>query len=299
MGYPPPPPPPGTPGGYGPPPGPPPGYGPPPGSPPPPGGPGYGGPPPGYGGPPPGPAPASGSGSSKGPLVALMAALVVVVLLVVVGAVVLVSAGGDDEVELTEAQRTDALLTEGDVGGDYVEAPDDDESSDDEPDASEACLDTLDELEAEGNSPFGDSELPAGGAERHFQDEATGASIDHGIAPSIDIVSLYERFAADCDEISSDDESGAATFTIEERDAPDVGDEAIALAVSISVESDGQSFDVEGVIVAWTRDGNDSMLSYLAGIDAETFEAVPIDEDLLDDLVTTADDKLAEVIDEA
>lgn len=307
MGYPPPPPPPGAPGGYGPPPGPPggPAYGAPTG--PPPGG--YGGPPPpgGYGGPPPPPgsgpgsgsASGSGSGGSKGPLILLMGAIVIVVLLAVVGGLILLTRDGGGDVELTEAQRTDALLTEGDVGGGYIETSGDDEDDDGQPEADGACRDTLDELEAEGAGPFSRADLPPGAAERGFEDEATGSTIDHDIAPAVDVIDIYERFVADCDELTFDDGDGTATFSIDERDAPDVGDDAIALDITVSAEAEGFSFEVEGVVVAWTRDGNDSVIAYLGGIDDETFAAVPIDEDLLDEIVATADDKLAEVIEEA
>jgi hypothetical protein len=224
----------------------------------------------------------------------------VVVLIAVVGGLILLTRDSDDTVELTESQREDALLTDGDIGEGFAEQTDDDADDASEPEASDTCLATLDELEQEANSPFGaDSEPPPGAVERHFEEEGTAASIDHGIAPTIDIVELYERFAADCPELSVSDDPTMADLVVDEGDAPDVGDEAIALDITISFDADGDAFELEGALVAWTRDGQDSFVTYFAGVDPDTFEPVPLDRGLLEDIVTRADEKLEEVIDEA
>ncbi|HMJ77677.1 MAG TPA: hypothetical protein VK507_16980 [Iamia sp.] len=318
MGYPPPPPPPGSPGGYGPPSGAP-GYGPPPGSPPPPPGapgapggpggygpptgppPGYGGAPPGYGGPPSGgPAPAGGSsGGSKGPLIALMAALVVVVLLVVVGGLILLSSGGDDEVELTEAQRTDALLSEGDIGNTYTQQSNDDSTSDEGYDASAECEELLERLDEEGSNPFEEGDDPPGTIERTFTDE-TGANIEHSLAPSVDVVGTYQELADTCDELSFEDEGSTGTVTLEEGEDYDIGDDSLTVDVGFQVEDDqGETFEFGGVLVVWTQAGTDGFLSFGAGFDIESGEPLPIDQSLVDDVVDLAADKLDEVIAEA
>ena len=302
MGYPPPPPPPGTPGGYGPPSGPPPGYGPPPGSPPPPpggagyGGPGYGGPPTGgYGGPPPGPA-AEGSGSSKGPLIALMAALVVVVLLVVVGGVILVTQGGDEDVELTEAQLRDALVTEGDVGDGFTleeasDEPDDDFDRDDL-DASEECLDLYEDFaEAEGAQPTVEVTATLEGDDGSQVEETLSQGSELGLDAVRDL-------ADTCPEIGFDDgeSTGAIRFEILD-DVAEVGDDSVTLSVEVVV--DEPDITVPSIGVLWERDGVHAGVNVTGALDEETFESSDPDEDLLADVVERADERLAEVIDEA
>jgi len=310
MGYPPPPPPPGAPGGYGPPPGAP-GHGPPPGSPPP-GGPGgygpppgappsYGGPPPGYGGPPPG-GPAPASGSSKGPLIALMAALVVVVLLVGVGAIVLVNRGGDEDVELTEEQLTDALLTEGDIGESFTE--DEDTEGDDEGATSEGvsasaeCEELLDELEDNGATPFGNTDGPPGSVERAFTGE-TDATIEQGLAPTLDLVGFYEEMIDLCGEVTQETDGSTSEYTLSEGQQYDLGDDSVTADIEVVFDfGDGSDpITFGGSFVIWTRAGTDAFIAFTTGFDED--DAIPVDEGLVEDVTTLADEKLAEVISEA
>ncbi len=314
MGYPPPPPPPGSPGGYGPPPGPPgaPGYGPPTGPPPgaPGGPPGYGGPPPGPGGPggygpPPGyggPPPGSGSGSSgssKGPLIALMGALVVVVLLAVVGGLILATRGGDEDVELTEAQLQDALVTEADVGEGFTvdEDSDDDESDDfdrDEIDASEECVDLYERF-AELEEQAG----PTVEANVTFEGE-DGSQVEQNLSQGSEFGFDELRELVDtCPEISVDDGESVGTLRFElVDDVVEVGDESVTLQLEIELQ---EPFDISvtTLSVLWERDGTQASVNVSGAIDEETFESSEPDEGLLRDVVERADERLAEVIDEA
>jgi hypothetical protein len=305
MGYPPPPPPPGQPGGYGPPSGPP-GYGgAPPGPQPPPGGPGYGappgGPPPGgYGGPPGGyaPGPPPSSGSSKGPLIALMAAIVVVVLLAVVGGLILLGRSGGGDVELTSDQRLDALLTEGDLGGSFTEDPeDDDESTDEDLEASAECEDLLDRLDEEGANPFSEGDDPAGAVARSFTDES-GATVEQGLAPTIDLVDTYGELIDACDELTFEEDGASATVSFAEGDAFDLGDDSITAEVHFSYSDGEDTIEFDSYVVVWTDRGTDGFLAFGPGVDDE-FDPVEIDTATVEDLATTAADKLSEVIDEA
>lgn len=308
MGYPPPPPPPGAPGGHVPPGGPPPGYGAPPG--PPPGGPGYGapppgGPPPGYGGPPPGyggppPGGSGSSGGSKGPLIALMAALVVVVLLVVVGGVILLTqSDGDDEVELTEAQLRDALVTAGDVGDGFTAEPssEDDESDDfdrDEIDASEECIDLYEqytELEEQGGP-----RVEAGVTLEDDENVQVEQNLSQGAEFGLDEL---RQLVDTCPEIAFDDgeQAGAIRFEIVD-DIVEVGDESVTLRLEVDIESP-VSITVATLGVLWVRDGTHASVNVSGAIDSDTFEAEEPDEGLLRDVVERADERLVEVIDEA
>ncbi|HEV7720073.1 MAG TPA: hypothetical protein VGO60_02260 [Iamia sp.] len=228
-----------------------------------------------------------------------MAALVVVVLLVVVGGLILLSNGGDDDVELTEEQRTDALLTEGDIGQGYTEDTDEDSSSDDDYDASAECEELLDRLDEEGADPFSDSDDPPGAVDRDFTDE-NGATIEHGLAPSIDVVGTYRELTGTCDELSFEDEGSIATVTLEEGEDHDIGDESLTVEVGFAIETDeGETLAFDGVLVVWTQAGTDGILSFGAGFDVDTGDPVPVDQSLIDDVVEAAAQKLDEVISEA
>lgn len=298
MGYPPPPPPPGQPGGYGPPPGPP-AYGSPPG--PPLGGPPTGGPPPGgYGGPPggyaPGPPPASGS--SKGPLIALMAAIVIVVLLAVVGGLILLGRGGDGDVELTSDQRLDALLTDGDLGGTFTEDPEDDDPSTDEAiEASGDCQDLLDRLDEEGANPFSEGDDPAGSVARSFTDE-TGATVEQGLAPTLDLVQTYGDLVEACDEITFEQDGATATVSFAEGTDYDLGDDSITAEAHFEYSDGEDTIEFDSYVVVWTDRGTDGFLAFGPGVD-DQFDAIPADTAFVEDTARTASDKLAEVIDEA
>lgn len=315
MGYPPPPPP-GAPGPQQP------GYGaPPPGAYPPQpqtGGyapqpqPGYaGGPPPGYA---PGPPPASGSGGGGGnnkPLILLMAGLVAVVLLVVVGALVLVLSGGEDTVELTQAQREDALLTDGDIGEGYVTSDEEDDPTDtsdedDEPDASQECLDVLDRLEEEQGEAFfdsGDEEEPDDSVSRTFTDDA-GSTVEHSVGVDDGVIDTYRDVVAACDEVRFEDETGASAVRFTE--GPDIEgvDYVLDVEFDFTAPDDGGSITYGGRIALWSVKGNAAFVLVTDGFEysddpAELPTAVDFDEGFFEDIVATADDKLREVIDEA
>lgn len=319
MGYPPPPPPPpGAPGGpptgpVGPPTGPGGGYGaPPPGYPPaqpvtggyPPAGPPPGGPPPGYApGPPTGGAGGSGGGNNK-PLILLMSALVVVVLLVVVGVLVLVLTGGDGDVELTQSQREEALLTEGDVGNGFTEDSSEDDSSDDTPpQASGECQDLLDELEDAGESPFSDND-DGEAANRSFSNEA-GGTLDHSVGPDEGVVDQYRDLVASCDEVTFDEEDGTATIAFAEGDPIDEVDGAYVGDIDFSFEfADGTgTVRYSGRFAIWSVKGNASFMIVVDGFefpeDGSELVPVPFDEGHFEDLVETADEKLRQVVDDA
>jgi hypothetical protein len=322
MGYPPPPPPPGQPGGYGPPSGPPPGSAPPPGY----GGPGYGGPPtggpggPGYGGPPGGPggpgyggtppprgyAPqpppgGKGSGGSKS-LIVLMGALVVVVLLAVVGGLVLLNRdSGGGEVELTEAQLEDALLTAGDVGDGFTvdEASDeeDDDTDDferDEIDASDECIDLY-----ERYAELEEADEPTVQAEVTFQHE-DASQVEQNLEQGSDFGLDQVRELVDtCPEISIDDGETVGTLRFDIVDpVVEPGDESLTLELEVEF-TEPFTITVTSLGVLWVRDGTDASINVSGPIDEETFEAGEPDEGLLRDVVERADEKLAEVIDEA
>lgn len=307
MAYPPAPPPPGPPGGPpppgygGPPPG---GYGgPPPGGPPPggygPGGPGYGGP----GGGPSGPSrPSGSSGSSNTPLILLMSALVVVVLLFVVGFLVLRAQGGDDDVELTQDERQAALITAGDVGDGFADAPDDEQDDTDPTGVSNACQEALDALDAEQANPFGRTASPPGAAEVQLQD-GDGATVGQTLAPTIDALPLFEDLVDSCDSLTFTDEEGTGTFRLSRGEAPELGDDAILIDLDITYESAGQSTDIEGAFAVWTRSGTDSFVSFVGTVvardDLSGFDTVPLEDEFVDRVLTTADDKLEQAIEDA
>ncbi|QYG92008.1 hypothetical protein HC251_05865 [Iamia sp. SCSIO 61187] len=309
MSYPPPPPPPGAPGygpppgapGYGPPPGAP-GYGPPPGAPPPGAPGGYGPPPgapPGYGGPP--PSGGSSSEGSKGPLIALMSALVVVVLIAVVGGLILLSRDGDDTVELTEAQLRDALLTEGDVGDGFTAdtaEESDDEFDIDELDASDECLDLITELDEAGTELFG-----GGNADVEAQakfDGPAGEQVEHTLSQGeTSDLGLVRDVAETCGEIDVDDGESVGTIGFEiVDDVVEVGDDSLTLELTVELT---EPFEISAVSlgVLWERSGTFASITTTGEVDQETFATEDPDEGFLEDLVTRADEKLAEVIDEA
>ncbi len=310
MGYPPPPPPPpGAPGGPQPTPGggyspPPPGYqpAPPPGGGYPPAGPPPGGPPPGYapGGPPSG---ASGGGGNK-PLILLMGALVVVVLLVVVGVLVLSLTGGDDTVELSKAQHEEALLTEGDVGNGFTVTPPDDSSDDNPPDATGECRDLLDELDAAGENPFSSADDDDDNASRSFgRDDA--ATVDHTVGTDDGVVDRFRDLVRACDEIGFASDQGTATIGFAEGDPVPGVDGAYVVDMDFRFEAaDGSgTATYGGQLAVWAVKGNASLVVVTDGLelsdDGASATAVPFDPALFEDLVTTADDKLRQVIDDA
>jgi hypothetical protein len=226
-----------------------------------------------------------------------MAALVVVVLLVVVAAVVLVSAGGDDEVELTEAQLQDALLTEGDVGDGFTVDPDTDDSEDefdpDEVDASEECLDLYERFETASDTDDGIE------VEAKF-DGTDGAQVEQtlGQGSSFGLDEVRE-FADTCDEISVDDGENVGRLTFEVvDDVTEVGDDSLTLRIEVDLD-EPVDLTLPSLGVLWERDGIQSQVSVTGAIDSESLEASEPDEALLRDLVERADERLAEVIDEA
>jgi hypothetical protein len=231
-----------------------------------------------------------------------MAALVVVVLLVGVGAIVLLSGGGDDDVELTEAQLTDALVTEGDVGDGYVIDPegaedDGDEFDLDEIDASEECLDLYEELEASG------SDLAGGEADVQAKvelDGTAGEQIEETLSQGTEATLGMIRELVDvCDEIAVDDGESVGSITFEiVDDVVEVGDDSLTLRLEVDLD---EPFDLTAasVGVLWERDGTYASVNITGPVDEETFDVEDPDLGLLADVVTIADDKLAEVISEA
>lgn len=273
------------------------------------GGPPPGAPPPGYA---PGPPPASGSGGGGGnkPLILLMAGLVGVVLLVVVGALVLVLAGGDETVELTQAQREDALLTDGDIGEGFSTTDEEDDPSgaddeDDRPDASQECLDVLDRLEEEGESFFddGSDEDDDDSVSRTFTD-ADGATIEHSVGVDEGVVDTYREVVEACDEVRFEDETGSSAVRFSEGPEIDGVDYVLDVEFDFTAPDDGGSITYGGRIALWSVKGNAAFVLVTDGFDygddgAELPTAIDFDERFFEDIVAQADDKLREVVDEA
>ena len=311
-----PPPPPGVPGpppGWGaPPPGAPPAWGAPPPSAPPPGGYGghgaWGGPPPPPGAPPPG-AGGPPSGGSRAPLVVGLSVVVVLVVVAVAGGVVLLTRGGDDRAQLSSAEMRRALLEVDDVGDGFTEEDDGSGGADvgeipsEDVETSDECVALLEEYEdAEGDeavlfAPTTDEDgasLPS--AEVTFDDD-DGVEVNQGITTDEDTLGQARRFVEACEELAYDGEDegvGEVTFSVD--DGPDVGDASIRVDITVSTT---EPVEVEAGLAAvlWARDGIVSSVTLSGAID-DDLEAEDPDEDLLEDLVQEADERLQEAIDE-
>lgn len=299
---------------------------------PPPPGPGgaWGAGPPGPDGAPPAP-PAPARPSRRGLVVGAAVAAVVVLVGVGVGAALLL--GGDDgPVELTAAERGDALLRPVDVGPGYREdstataafldqmgsVP---SAGIDAPPACDALLEEarpaaepLAALESlTGLDVVGDS----GGALRKLSGD--GTTVIHGLAPDRGQLDLLRRLLAACGEVTIGEPPARFGVTITEDPAVDVGDDALAYTVELAIDVDMADIAdelpagmevpdelttmFEGLTfatsyVAWTRDGTASVVGALALPD-EPGEDPSLDPELLPRLAREADERLAEVIEGA
>lgn len=265
-----------------------------------------GGPPPGYA---PGPPPASGSGGSNKPLILLMGALVGVVLLVVVGALVLVLAGGEDTVELTQTQRENALLTDGDIGEGYASSDEQDDPNNtddqtDRPDASKECLDVLDRLEAEGESFFDNGDEESGDSVSRTFTKDDGSTVDHRVGVDDGVIDTYRDVVAVCDEVRFEDRTGSSAVRFSEGPEIDGVDFVLDVEFDFTGPDGGGTVTYGGRIALWSVKGNAAFVLVTDGFDydedaTQLPTAVAFDEGFFEDIVATADAKLREVVDEA
>lgn len=264
--------------------------------------------PPGYGPPGAGPVGSYGAtppakGRSKAPLV-IAAALVTLVGLAVAAFFLLRT--GDDEVDLTESEMEDALLTPDDVGSGFAEdedTDDDDDDSDDfdldDVDASEECLNLLEEAkEMEAGSFFAEGVSAAPRSVKRKLGDEDGQAVEHEIADDAPgTLDDVREFIEVCPEFDYGDSDGGGSFSFDEGEPVDVGDDSVSLRLSIVLD-EPVNIEVETLWVIWTRDGITSSVAVTGEVDDDLVFTEP-DPALLLSAVEKADTKLEDVIDEA
>jgi hypothetical protein len=232
----------------------------------------------------------------------VVAVVVLVVLVAAAVVAVVVSSSGDDDVALTESQLEGALLTADDVGDGFtVDTEDDDDDDDfdrDEVEASEECLDLyerFEEAEASRDETEVEVEIKLDG------EDGSQVEQDLGQDPSANLDEVRE-LAETCPEISVDDGEFVGTIEFEVvEDVVELGDESLTLRLDVDLD-EPYDLTVPSLVVVWERDGTQATVSISGAVSGETLEEISVeapDEDLLRDVVTRADEKLAEVIAEA
>ncbi|HXH59432.1 hypothetical protein [Iamia sp.] len=221
------------------------------------------------------------------------------------GVLVVLVARGEDRADLTESEMRGALLRVEEVGDDFVEDTDEDDDDDDEfdedtADASEECIALIKSVEERDQLEiFGTPRADAEGAPSvmaSFQGD-DGTDVQQGITTDEgDPLALFREVLEVCGEIGFEDEDGAGELRFDEPDQVEVGDDSLTVEITFDL-TEPIPFELSSLLVLWERDGILSSLGVTGGVDAD-FDSRPPDRELLETLVTDADTKLQQVIDE-
>lgn len=221
--------------------------------------------------------------------------------MVLAGLLVLALIGGavwffalrDDEPsppDLTESQLDDALLTAEDLGGDYTEQPDEDDSdelSPDDLDTSDECKDLIKAFEGDDAAETQ--------AKREFSSGSEGETFTHEVAvPSEDSpdFGVLGDVVDSCAEIGIDQDDVVGTMQITEGDSPSIGDRAFTMDVEFEI-AEPMSVQITSQVILWERDG------LISSVQANGAPDSGPDTDLLREMAELADERLIEVIEDA
>lgn len=239
---------------------------------------------------------------SQAPLLIALALALVTVVAVAVAAVVLLSRR-DDTVELTKAEKEDALLTADEVGDGFTEDADVDDTSDDleidDLEASDECLAYLEEAEEMEDGGFFTEGARSGSrsVQRDFEQE-DGATLEHQISEEPnDGLDLFRRFLEVCPELDYENGEDLGSFAFAEGEPVEVGDDSVSIEFSLEIDAP-VAVEIQALMVAWTRDGLGSSVTVTGPVGADLV-GEDADPALLRSAVREADAKLVEVIGDA
>lgn len=223
--------------------------------------------------------------------------------MIVVAAVLALQLTGDDgggdgqlttaPADLTLEELQPALLTAEDVGPDFTESFDSDQSdfSEDAFQTSDECREALARFDALGGE--------GSGLEVEFERASDQATISHGLdlvqedTPSMD--EIRDTYGA-CGTLPFDDGEVQGEIRIRTESVVGFGEDALAVVMEVDASSAFIEVSYEVYGIAWARGGVLSGVSGTGGLDEATYETFPVDRDQIVELARLADQRLQDVL---